>query len=192
MKTHVMGKKIKRTYKVCVGKDDEGKYVLKPFITTDDIEIKWEEILVYETAPQSRSGYCSGKYINLSEDEEVEVEKEVFRADLGEWYQYTSKELEEKDNRKKIEKELEKEIAAYNKYMIENNKKAKAYCDLHKLDYSETDYGELLDLIKELEPEKPKSMMDEGYFTVTDCSPHFTTMPFTQSSWLAKLNGLQV
>lgn len=188
MKTHVMGKKIKRTYKVVTCKDGD-KYSKKPFMIVDDTEVKWEEILVYETAPQSRSEYYR-KYINLSEDEEVDVDKEVFRADLGEWYQYVNKKLEEKDNRKKIEKELEKERAAYNKYMIENNKKAKAYCDLHKLDYSETDYEELLDLI---EPEKPKTIMDDGYFTVTDNSLRLTAMPFTpQSSWLAKLNELHV
>lgn len=185
MKTHVMGKKIKRTYKVVTCKDED-KYSEKPFMIVDDTEVKWEEILVYETAPQSRSDY-SGNYINLSEDEEVRVEKELFRADLGEWYQHVNKKLEEKDNRKKIEKELEKEIAAYNKYMIENNKKAKAYCDLHKLDYSETDYEELLDLVKELEPEKPKTIMDDEYFTVTN-SLGLTAMPFTQSSWLAKIN----
>lgn len=187
MKTHVMGKKIKRTYKVATFKDGD-KYSEKPFMVIDDTEVKWEEILAYEAAPQSISDYYVGKHINLSEDEEVRVEKEIFRADLGEWYQYVNKKLEEKDNRKKIEKELEKEIAAYNKYMIENNKKAKAYCDLHKLDYSETDYEELLDLVKELEPENSKTIMDDGYFTVTNNNLCLTTMPFTQSSWLAKIN----
>ena len=159
MKTIVKGKKIKRDYIVKVFKDDDGKFTSKPKIDLIHEDIKWEEILSYEATPQNQYGtstkwFGMSKYISLSEDEEVEVEKEKFRADLGCWIQFVDKELEVKDNMKKCEKELAAVLKEYNTQMIEDNPKAKAYCDLHKLNYAETDYEELIEII---EP-KEKSM----------------------------------
>ena len=111
MKTIVMGKKIKRTYEVEINKDDNGKYLSKPEKKLVNEDVKWEEILSYDAEPQGHIGgnwHDIGftKYISLSEDEEVKIEKDNFRADLGCWNQYVDKVLEEKDNLKKVEKEL--------------------------------------------------------------------------------------
>ena len=141
MKTHVMGKKVNTTYKLDIVKDDDGQYLEIPKIIVDDIEIKTEEILSYDGEVQR----CCILYI--SEGEEVFVERDRFRADLGDWYQYVNKVLEEKDNKADLEDELKEELKLYNIQKIMGNDKAKAYCDLHKLDYSETDYDELLKII---------------------------------------------
>ena len=142
METVVMGKKIKNVYSVVIEKDDDGRYLKKPYIGKEK-ETTYEEICRYEGTPQSVDRLVSNE-IYLSEDEPVEVDFKRFRADLGTWYQYTRKVLEEKDsNLKKAEKELAAELKLYNTQMIENDDRAKAYCDLHKLDYAETDYEEL-------------------------------------------------
>lgn len=150
MKTIVMGKKVKETYKVEVEQDKDGKITVKPKIKLDNADIKWEEILSYEGAPQYEviTGWIDNRYIYLSETDEVKVEKQVFRADLGNWVQYTGKVLDKKDNLKKCEKELENALRLYNTQKIEANPKAKSYCDIHKLDYAETDYEELMDIIE--------------------------------------------
>ena len=141
MKTHVMGKKINEIYKLDIKKDDDGQYLKKPEMVLDNKEVEYEEILSYDGEVQR----CCILYI--SEGEEVFVERDRFRADLGDWYQYVDKVLEEKDNKADLEDELKEELKLYNIQKIMGNDKAKAYCDLHKLDYSETDYDELLKII---------------------------------------------
>ena len=168
MKTIVKGKKIKRNYEVKINKDEDGKFTSKPTIDLIDEDIKWEEILSYEGKAQSHYNNSNwfqisvSRHISLSEDEEVKVVDEKFRADLGCWIQYADKELEVKDNMKKCEKELATVLKEYNTQMIEGNPKAKAYCDLHKLNYSETDYEELMEIIE------PKEKVPEIYATSAD------------------------
>lgn len=142
-----MGKKVKENYKVEVNQGEDGKLLSKPKIILDDCSVKWEEIVSYGDEPQYevRYGY---RYIYLSEGEDVRIEDMIFRADLGCWIQYTDKELEErKNNLKKCEKELAPLLRLYNTQKIEANPKAKRYCDVHKLDYGETDYEELMEII---------------------------------------------
>ena len=144
MKTHVMGKKIKNTWELDDGKGKDGEYICKPEIYIKDKEVTWEEICSYDDVPQD----CFYGNLYLSEDERVYIEKKKFRADLGEWFQYTDKIIEEKDiNIKKVQKELKEEIRGFNKYRIEHDSRAKAYCDLHHLNYEETDYAELKKII---------------------------------------------
>ena len=64
--------------------------------------------------------------------------------------------LEKKDNLKKCEKELAPILRLYNTQKIEANPKAKSYCDIHKLDYAETDYEELMEII---DPDSCKEVM---------------------------------
>lgn len=151
MRTIVMGMNIKTTYEVVSNKDKNGIFIAQPRIKTSNYEKTWEEICSYEGEPQyTAEGYFNLKRcIYISEDEEVEVDNQIFRADLGDWIQYTRKILNaDNTNFKKCEKELAKLMKEYNKQMIENDDKAKAYCDLHKLDYAETDYDQLIDYIK--------------------------------------------
>ena len=152
MKTIVMGKKIKRDYEIKVEWDDDGKLKYKPFIKELAPDIQWEEICSYKGEARGCYNesifYSSLKYIYLSEDEKVTVEKEVFRADLGDYIQYTNKVLEEDEgNKADCEEDLKTYIKEFNKERIENDSKAKAYCDLHKLNYEDTDYDELIKYI---------------------------------------------
>lgn len=154
-----MGKKVKENYKVEVNQREDGKLLSKPKIILDDCSVKWEEIASYDDEPQYevRGLYNDYRYIYLSEDEDVKIEDQRFRVDLGCWIQYTNKELEErKNNLKKCEKELAPLLRLYNKQRIEANPKAKSYCDIHKLDYAETDYEELMEII---DPDSCKEVM---------------------------------
>ena len=161
MKTIVMGKKIKNNYDVVVEKDEDGKYLSRPEIKKLEPDIKWEQISEYESEPQSSiswSRLSDRHHIFLSEDEEVTVTKQIFRADLGQWFQYTDKVLEEKDgNLKSCEKNLKALLADYNKQKIEDDEDAKAYCDLHKLKYEESDYDEIMKILRKYTIEKPIS-----------------------------------
>ena len=153
MKTIVMGKKIKRNYEIKVEWDDNGELKYKPFIKELDPDIQWKEICNYEGEARSCSNanpfnFDLNGYIYLSEDEEVIVEKEVFRADLGNYIQYTNKVLEEDEGEKSdYEESLKTYIKEFNKERIEHDSEAKAYCDLHKLNYEDTDYDELMKYI---------------------------------------------
>lgn len=151
METIVMGKKIEETYKVDCKKDDDGKFLCKPTIVLDYTDTQWEEILSYkgEAQCQTLTAFrCGFRSLYISEDEEVSITKEIFRADLECWIQYTNKVLEKKDNIKKCEKELKPLLEEYNIQKITDDPKAKAYCDLHKLNYAETDYEELMEIIE--------------------------------------------
>lgn len=147
MKTIVMGKNIKNTYEVLDSKNEDGTFKFRPTIRNKNSETTWEEICSYDGEPQYVQ-LVYNRYIYLSEDEKVLVPNQVFRADLGSWIQYTDKVLSVDDtNLEDCEEELAGLLKEYNKEMIEGNTRAKAYCDLHKLHYAETDYDELLAII---------------------------------------------
>ena len=144
MKTHVMGRIITKYYKVDSERDDKGKFRYRPEAIVDDVKEEYEEIALYEGAVQT-SGWGS---VWLSEDEKVLVEVSKFRVDLGDWFQYTNKLIRTVDvDKEECKAEAEKLLREYNKQKIEDDSEAKAYCDLHKLDYEETDYDELLKVL---------------------------------------------
>ena len=146
METVVMGKKVTNKYEVYIRKDDDGKYLEKPKLVHEAKVDSWEEICRYEGEPQAecKVGDFFKGYIHLSDNECVQIEDDFFRADLGVWHQRVDKVVEEKDvNLKKAEKEFDAELKLYNTQRIENDEKAKAYCDVHQLDYGETDYNKL-------------------------------------------------
>lgn len=158
MKTVVMGFKKTETYVVDVKKDEDGKYLARPRTKLVDEKIEWEEIASYEDRPQGVSSmFSTGREVYLSEDERVVVKSEKFRVDLGYWIQHVDKRLDYVHNLDEIEDEFNEEIKKYNESMIENDPDAKAYCDLHKLVYADTDYDDLQQYIK------PKDTEDSGY-----------------------------
>ena len=148
MKTVVMGYKLTETYVIDVKKDENGKYLARPNTRLENAEEKWEEITSYEDRPQSDKTIFFGAEVYLSEDEKVTVKKETFRVDLGYWIQYVNKRLDYIHNLDEIEDQFNEEIKKYNESMIENDPDAKAYCDLHKLVYADTDYDDLQQYIK--------------------------------------------
>lgn len=153
MKTIVKGRNIERHYVVKDCKKEDGTFYHRPYMESDSKQYKeiFETILEYEGTPQFEGVFYNKFYI--SEDEEVKLVRKYFRADLGVWIVETDKVLSEKHiGEKKCKQELAKLIKEYNKQKIESCDYLKAYCDIHKLSYEDTDYDELKEIV-----EKPKS-----------------------------------
>lgn len=158
MITRVFGKKIEKTYDVdhkwiqIKGDDGDFKtvYTDKPTLTRETKVKEWSELCSFDGEPRYNSNRSFFMYnsINISADETVMIEEEIFRADLNEMHLHTNKIVEEVD----VDKEdalsiLEGQIKAFNKMMIESNNRLMAYCDLHKLSYEDTDCIELFKLV---------------------------------------------
>lgn len=159
MITRVMGRATETYWKVephthIVGAgNDATRYVFdaKPEIVKDIIELDPVEICQYEGRP-CYSNYvylltCPYKRINIG-DEEVDVRKEAFYADLSEWKQFVDKVISNVDYYKE-EAELDYAdlIGQYNEQMINEDEKLKAYCKLHHLNPVETDVDELRKIV---------------------------------------------
>ena len=158
MITRVFGKKIENFYEVFHNwkqvEDDNGEirtvYIDKPTINKARKVKEWCELCSYEGEPRynSHNGWALYNNINISENETVAIEEEIFRADLNEMHLHTNKVVEEKDiNKEDALSILDGKIKAFNKMMIESNDRLRAYCDLHKLSYEDTDCIELFKLV---------------------------------------------
>ena len=159
MITRVFGKKIENVYDVICNtkqvEDNDGNmktvYTAKPQINKVRKVKEWSELCSYEGEPRYNSGYSIvfGYHdINISENETVKIEDEIFRADLNEMHLHTNKIVEERDiNKEDALSILDGQIKAFNKMMIESNNRLMAYCDLHKLSYEDTDCIELFKLV---------------------------------------------
>lgn len=159
MITRVFGKKIENVYDVIYNtkrvEDNDGKmktvYTAKPQINKTRKIREWSELCSYEGEPKYNSVCFLGfgyHEINISENETVKIENEIFRADLNEMHLRTNKIVEEKDvNKEDALSILDGKIKAFNKMMIESNDRLRAYCDLHKLSYEDTDCIELFKLV---------------------------------------------
>ncbi len=166
MKTKVFGKKIENIYGVDhkwkTIKDENGEdktvYTDKPTLTRESKVKEWVELCSYKGEPRYNSTrmprYDSTRMdymynaINISENETVVIEEEIFRADLNEMHLHTNKVVEtiEVDKEDMVDT-CKCQIRAFNKMMIESNSKLMAYCDLHKLVYEDTDAIELFKLV---------------------------------------------
>ena len=160
MVTRVFGKIIENIYDVIYNmkqiEDNDGNikavYTEKPQINKTRKVREWSELCSYEGEPRyNSSGYAivlGCHYINISENETVKIEDEIFRADLNEMHLHTDKIIEEKEvNKEDALSILDGKIKAFNKMMIESNDRLRAYCDLHKLSYEDTDCIELFKLV---------------------------------------------
>lgn len=156
MKTVVQGKKITNKWSVDTGKEkriingeEREIFVKKPSLTKEE-EIEWADICEYDERPQYsyNNPLSLVRSIDLSENESVCVEEEIFRADLVEYLQRVNKVIEEIDeNKEESETELQMLVAEFNKTAIENNMEMLNYCKLHKLTPGETDAEELYKLL---------------------------------------------
>lgn len=163
MKTKVLGQIISNIYGVDNKrkeiKDSTGEskmiYEAKPELNKES-KIEWTEICEFEGNPRYNSNpknlawssFAFCKAINISENEEVLINEEIFRADLNELHLRTNKILKEIDlNKEEMEIALNKEMKLFNKEMIEADEKLKSYCILHKLSPEETDCMELFKLV---------------------------------------------
>jgi hypothetical protein len=160
LRTVVLGKKIENKYEVFYNqneiKDDNGNlktvYTGKPFIEKTSKVKEWVELCSYNGEPRYNSFWSwnpiTSKTLNISETERVYISEEIFRADLNEVHLYSNEVVEEIDvNKEEAIVICDEQIRAFNKMMIESNHKLKSYCDLHKLNYEDTDCIELFNLV---------------------------------------------
>lgn len=183
MKTVVFGKIVEIRHeidaKVKAIKDENGKDVVvyeeRPKKKIVETVTGYKEILRYDGEPRYNKGPVSfGSFyydsFNISEDEVVAKEKEVFRADLNEVHLYVNKILEVEELYKdEIEEMYNVYIQDFNEQMILSNKCMKSYCDLHKLLYEETDATELFKLVypdEEYEIKDGKMIVKKDLLTV--------------------------
>ena len=163
MRTVILGKKIENVYEVnhnwkTIDDGNSGVktvYTGKPTLVMISRIKEWIEICSYDGEPRYNSGsnymfdtMFSKNQINISEDETVTVNKEIFRADLNEVHLKTDKVLEEVGiNKGESEEILAEQIRAFNSMMITSNDKLKTYCDVHNLAYEDTDVIELFKIV---------------------------------------------
>lgn len=146
--------------------DENGKeklvYTAKPKIKKEESAAEWREICRFKGEPAHnyeymhnwKSVYMSNGFIdgrnrlNISENEEVAIDKKIFRADLGELHLFTNKVLEKIDiDAVDAADQLRLHTREFNKQMIESNEKMKAYCDLHGLKYEDSDCEQVFELV---------------------------------------------
>lgn len=164
MKTVVFGKIVENVYEVDTKlkeiTDNTGKikkvYADKPIIKKITNVKEWKEICSFEGLPAYNDVWNT--HFNISEDETVCEKKRVFRADLNELHLYTNKVLEEGDFHRDAYIDIYNgHIKEFNKMMIESNDSMKAYCDLHKLSYEDTNCITLFSVVY---PEKNYEIVD--------------------------------
>lgn len=161
MTTIIKGKNITNFYSVKANKttkvvnDNEPKtiYTARPELVKE-AKVEWEEICNFEgnLHYNDRPGLflVGSRYINISEDEEVRIEKDIFRADLNEKHVFTNKVINEMDDyESKLSSEMifNNELAGFNAAMINSNDAMLTYCKLHKLFPEDTDCIELFKLV---------------------------------------------
>lgn len=158
MITRVMGRTTATYWKVephasIVGEYGNGefkyKFDAKPEIIKDIVELDPVEICQYEGKPCVSSYKCvfSDPKINIG-DEEVNVKKDIFYADLNEWEQFVDKVVSNVDyGRESTEMDYANFLYQYNRQMIEADEKLQAYCDLHHLNPGDTDVDELRKIV---------------------------------------------
>ena len=165
MVVKIKGKLIKNTYSVDkkqhefvnLSGNTELGYFDKPRLKVEENFMGWYDVCKFEGDFQyNKTVYVSNNLkwsdtntINISENEEVHIQKEVFRADLGELHLFSDKacELEANRKREEAEKLLKEELKAFNKTMIESNDRMYKYCKLHKLNPEETDCCDLFHIL---------------------------------------------
>lgn len=173
MRTVILGKKIENLYGVNNNQKtiDDGNgvlktiYTAKPTLNKVSTEKEWVEICSFDGAPRYNSecgnvffAFNSKHKINISENESVSIDNEIFRADLNELHLRTDKVVEEIDIDKwEADANLSEQIVAFNEAMITSNEKLKSYCDVHKLSYGHTDAIELFGIVF---PDKKYEIID--------------------------------
>jgi len=152
MQTTIQGKEIETTYSVKVLRDDNGKIKSKPELVKEEKIVKWTnlfpaidgEVKYNSTSSTSWFSWGNEKKINISEDEEVEIVGQVFRADINTLYLHSDKVIIETPiNKDESEIKFNKAMAEYNRTVIENNNKMSAYCKLNNLDVETVNIDDL-------------------------------------------------
>lgn len=156
IQSYIQGRHVENVWEARCERDEKtGKLTKKPYIHCDQ-QYKYEtlkhpsgEEFIVDGEIGTHSTYAMlglgvWKKINLSEEEEVTVISQLYRADLHAYMVRTNKVLSEKDVNKGVaEYEYNQLLREYNKMMIEADEELLSYCKVHKLVPADTDYEEL-------------------------------------------------
>lgn len=178
--SYIQGQNIEHIYSVEYKRNDkDGKLTEKPRLNITN-KIKYENLkradnhknlIVYGEIGRNKKNDLLSLYthvINVSEEESVTVLEEIFRADLNAYIVHTNKIVSEKDIFKEESTEFfNKLISEYNEMKISEDKELSTYCKVHKLIPSDTDYDELVSIVKKPTPITTLST-DDYYFTTTN------------------------
>lgn len=136
-----------------------GKFTKKPSYSTVKKFLNHEEICSFKGEPYYNDDTTYAytffdpcdicKKININEEEEVNIVRRTFRADLNEIHLFSDYVICEKELnfKSEIEFEVDNLIKEYNKAMIESNEEMLRYAKLHKLFLEDTDCEELFKLV---------------------------------------------
>lgn len=206
MKTKVFGKKIENNYiiepnqKMIKDENNCDKLVFtaKPTIIKESNLVEWVKLHSFDGEPRYNNyvaniGWIGGynyNRINLSEDETVEIEEEIFRADLNELHLHTDKIVEENDYDKEYQEAgYNTLIGEFNKQMIESNDKLKSYCEVHKLNPEETDCIELFNIVFP----NQNYVIQDGIMKVKDiCTFYYNCSDSTNTAVGSEISSLQL
>lgn len=152
MKNIVFGKVTETKFYLDKLKNKDG-WIAVPEIKSEvkDVEKReiasWDGTQTYNDKPASYI-YSVPKYLNINEDTEVRINKTIFRADLGEIHHFTDYVIENTDvDKEDTENLYKKMMAKFNHDMILADDKLLAYCNLHKLNISNTDVFDLYKVV---------------------------------------------
>lgn len=139
---------------------ENGKFTKKPSYSTVKKFLNHEEICSFKGEPCYNNNYAKFSYsvfdpsciydkININENEEINIVRRAFRADLNEIHLFSDYVIreEELNFESEIEFEVDNLIREFNKAMIESNEKMLRYAKLHKLILEDTDCEELFKLV---------------------------------------------
>lgn len=187
--------------------DENGKvkvvYTAKPEVRKKESIKEWKEICRFKGKPLYNTTYFNPSFsyrqstcLNVSENEEVIVSKQVFRADLEEMHLFTNKILEEIDvNAVDAADQLRLHIRAFNNQMIESNERMKAYCDLHGLKYEDSDCDKVFELVypgKKYEIINGKMMIQQKtYLSSETCISNDPCRLKLHYDWIKVTSGLE-
>ena len=142
-----MGKKVTANHSVKETRNDDGKLTNKPYIQKAH-KVDWVEITCYESNVARKNNNECGK-INISENEEVQITQETFRADENVMYVYVDKAVEVIEvNKSESEAQLEILLREYNKQQIEEDDLLSTYCRVHGLDTEKVKISDLKKILK--------------------------------------------
>jgi hypothetical protein len=147
MQTIIQGKEIETTYSVKAVRNEHGILTKKPELVKESKVVKWDNLFdpIDGKIEYNTPYFCSrNRYINISENEDVKVERQIYRADINSLIIHTDKVINEKEiNKTKAENELQTVMAEYNHLIIDNDFQMKAYCNVNKIDVNTVDIDDL-------------------------------------------------
>jgi len=133
MKYVVQGQNINSVYKVSVKRNDEGKVCEMPKFQPNT-NVEWENCLSFECDHlEYNNYYTSGFPINISENEEVKILGQIFRADEQTTYLRTNKVLSETEDKETNYIEYQEAVNEYIEYVFEKYPEVKEHCKIYNI-----------------------------------------------------------